>query len=96
MTTRTASRARRTLAGITVLGVATVSSGCGAQPGTDVALDYWLWDSNQLIPYQQCIDRFEEQNPDITVRVSQYGFDDYWTKPIDIAGMWAALEKLLP
>lgn len=80
MTTRTASRARRTLAGITVLGVATVSSGCGAQPGTDVALDYWLWDSNQLIPYQQCIDRFEEQNPDITVRVSQYGFDDYWTK----------------
>lgn len=74
-------RAKQALAGAVALGTAVVGSGCAMQPGEDtVALDYWLWDSNQLIPYQQCIDRFEEQNPDITVRVSQYGFDDYWTK----------------
>lgn len=55
-------------------------SGCGAQDTGSVALDYWLWDTNQLLPYQECVDRFEEQNPDINVRISQYGFDDYWTK----------------
>lgn len=58
--------------------------GACAGPGTlddaDVALDYWLWDANQLPAYQRCIDAFEEQNPDIVVRISQYGWDDYWQK----------------
>lgn len=64
-----------------VLASAVVLSGCGTDDaGTSVDLDYWLWDANQLLPYQQCIDAFEDENPEISVRVSQYGFDDYWTK----------------
>lgn len=75
------SRAPRRTA---LVGAALVSavglSACAAESSEGIALDYWLWDSNQLIPYQQCIDQFEEQNPDITVRLSQYGYGDYWTK----------------
>ncbi|NED99242.1 ABC transporter substrate-binding protein [Phytoactinopolyspora halotolerans] len=58
-------------------------AGCGSAPvvgdGT-VALDYWLWDANQLPAYQRCVDAFEEENSDVSVRISQYGWDDYWTK----------------
>ena len=62
-------------------GVAVTISGCGvAAGGSTVDIDYWLWDANQLLPYQQCLDAFEEENPDVRVRVSQYGFDDYWLK----------------
>ncbi|WP_460463133.1 ABC transporter substrate-binding protein [Arthrobacter pigmenti] len=43
-------------------------------------LDYWMWDSAQLPGYQKCVDAFEEKHPDINVRITQYGFDDYWSK----------------
>ncbi|MDZ5078655.1 sugar ABC transporter substrate-binding protein [Nesterenkonia sp. HG001] len=61
--------------------LAVTATGCGVAVGDDsVDLDYWLWDANQLLPYQQCVDAFEEANPDVRVRISQYGFDDYWMK----------------
>lgn len=41
-------------------------------------IDYWLWDSNQLPAYQQCADDFHAANPDVTVTLSQYAWDDYW------------------
>jgi multiple sugar transport system substrate-binding protein len=43
-------------------------------------ISYWLWDSNQLPAYQACADAFHTANPTITVKVSQYGWDSYWSK----------------
>lgn len=62
----------------TLVGVA----GCGSTvtAGTGVTLDYWLWDSVQLPGYRACADAFEAENPDIDVRITQYGWDDYWQK----------------
>src|SRR5699024_3306285 len=65
-----------------VIAAAVALAGCaGTSTGQDqVTLDYWLWDANQLPAYQTCVDAFEEQNPDLQVRISQYGWDDYWRK----------------
>ncbi|MFC8598961.1 MULTISPECIES: ABC transporter substrate-binding protein [unclassified Isoptericola] len=59
-----------------------VVAGCAApgSPDDSVVVDYWLWDANQLPAYQRCADAFEEQNPDLKVRISQYGWNDYWRK----------------
>jgi multiple sugar transport system substrate-binding protein len=43
-------------------------------------LSYWLWDANQLPAYTQCAEDFTKANPDITVKVTQTGWDDYWGK----------------
>jgi len=54
-----------------------LSSVVSAQDG--VTLRYWLWDTNQLPPYQQCADNFMAANPGITIQVEQLGWGDYWT-----------------
>lgn len=43
-----------------------------------VELDYWLWDAAQKPAYEKCAARFTQQNPDISIKVSQYGWGDYW------------------
>ena len=43
-------------------------------------INYWLWDNNQLPAYQKCADAFKKANPDATVKISQFGWDDYWAK----------------
>lgn len=48
--------------------------------GGKVQLDYWLWDASQLPGYSAAIDLFMQQNPDIDVRITQIGWDNYWTK----------------
>jgi multiple sugar transport system substrate-binding protein len=52
------------------------SSGGSAAGGT---INYWLWDANQQPAYQQCADAFHAKNPDITVKITQRGWDDYWS-----------------
>ncbi|WP_422936680.1 ABC transporter substrate-binding protein [Sinomonas sp. P47F7] len=42
-------------------------------------VSYWLWDANQLPAYQQCADDFHKANPNVTVKITQTGWDDYWT-----------------
>ncbi len=42
-------------------------------------ITYWMWDQRQVPVYQQCIDAFQAENPDITVRIVQEGWDNYWT-----------------
>lgn len=42
-------------------------------------VDYWLWDSSQLPAYQQCARDFQKLNPDISIKITQKGWDDYWT-----------------
>ncbi|GGJ32286.1 ABC transporter substrate-binding protein [Deinococcus roseus] len=53
---------------------ATVSSASAA-----TTVDYWLWDSSQLPAYQQCAKDFQKLNPDINIKISQKGWNDYWT-----------------
>ena len=60
----------------------TVGGGAAATgaAGASGTINYWLWDANQLPAYQACADAFHTANPSITVKVSQYGWDDYWSK----------------
>ncbi|MFI6277001.1 ABC transporter substrate-binding protein [Streptomyces sp. NPDC050988] len=41
---------------------------------------YWLWDANQLPAYEACAKDFKKQNPGLNVKITQMGWDDYWTK----------------
>ena len=79
---QTLARRRGRAAVATFTAGALALAGCaGSSSGEDtVALDYWLWDANQLPAYQSCVEAFEEENPDLQVRISQYGWDDYWRK----------------
>lgn len=42
-------------------------------------ISYWMWDGNQAPVYQQCADAFTAKNPGITVKITQNGWDNYWT-----------------
>ncbi|WAH95767.1 ABC transporter substrate-binding protein [Arthrobacter sp. MMS18-M83] len=56
--------------------------GGGSAPASSEAkgeINYWLWDANQLPAYQQCASDFTKANPNITVKITQRGWDDYWT-----------------
>lgn len=61
-----------------------VLAACGGASSGDSAdantIDYWLWDSNQLPAYQACADAFEKENTDLKVKITQLGWDDYWSK----------------
>lgn len=63
------------------------SSGGGGSDGDAIdtsaatgEVNYWLWDSNQLPAYQKCADAFHTANPNVTVKISQFAWDDYWNK----------------
>ena len=49
-------------------------------PGEPVTVNWWTWDPNQALAYEQCIPAFEKANPGIKVDVSQYNVSDYFTK----------------
>jgi multiple sugar transport system substrate-binding protein len=60
----------------------TLSACGGSSAGSSEAkgeINYWLWDANQLPAYQQCAADFTKANPDIKVKITQRGWDDYWT-----------------
>jgi multiple sugar transport system substrate-binding protein len=61
------------------LGLLTACGGTGAG-GTVGVIEYWLWDSGQQPGYQKCADEFAKANPGLSVRISQYGWDSYWSK----------------
>lgn len=42
-------------------------------------ITYWMWDQRQAPVYQQCADAFTAENPDVTVKIVQEGWDNYWT-----------------
>jgi multiple sugar transport system substrate-binding protein len=85
MTSFTRRQALIGLAGIsiaaTVAACSSTSSSGGASAGADASgeVSYWLWDSNQLPVYQKVADAFQAANPTITVKLTQYSWDDYWT-----------------
>ena len=46
--------------------------------GGNVTLNYWLWDDNQQAAYQACADAFHTANPNITIKITQTAWDQYW------------------
>ncbi|MFH8737748.1 ABC transporter substrate-binding protein [Streptomyces sp. NPDC017964] len=73
-------RALTALAGALALSLV---SGCSAGSSSGSAshtVTYWLWDSNQLPAYEACAKDFEKENPGLDVRITQMGWNDYWTK----------------
>jgi multiple sugar transport system substrate-binding protein len=71
------------LAGIAVAAtVAACSSSQTPAASTSSAsgeVSYWLWDNNQQPVYQKVADAFQAANPGITVKLTQYSWEDYWT-----------------
>jgi multiple sugar transport system substrate-binding protein len=59
------------------LAVAALTLAAGSAQAVDIK--YVLWDSNQLPAYQQCAADFTKKNPNINIKISQSGWDDYWT-----------------
>jgi multiple sugar transport system substrate-binding protein len=61
--------------------VALSLSACGGGTPASAAgeINYWLWDANQLPAYQQCATDFHAANPELTVKITQRGWDDYWS-----------------
>ncbi|MFI9559055.1 ABC transporter substrate-binding protein [Nonomuraea endophytica] len=65
--------------GILVLALL-AAAGCGGAQQTPgkVTLTYGLWDDIQQPAYQQCADAFTKANPDITIKITQNAWDQYW------------------
>lgn len=86
---RTRVRARRTAALAGTAALALLVSGCAAdaRAGTSArnTVTYWLWDANQLPVYEACCRDFERENPGLDVKISQVGWNDYWT---ELAAAW--------
>jgi multiple sugar transport system substrate-binding protein len=78
----TSSLATRVGAAVTALLTAGALGACGGGGGGGTAgvIEYWLWDSAQQPGYQKCADAFHQRNPDLSVRISQIGWNEYWSK----------------
>jgi multiple sugar transport system substrate-binding protein len=66
------------VAGVILAGMSACSSGGGGSNDA-VTLDYWMWDDTQVPAYQQCADAFHQANPNITIKISQAAWGQYWT-----------------
>jgi ABC-type glycerol-3-phosphate transport system substrate-binding protein len=57
-------------------------SACGSSAGgsSSGTINWWTWDDKQAAAYQSCATAFEQANPGVTVKISQYAVDDYFTK----------------
>jgi multiple sugar transport system substrate-binding protein len=42
-------------------------------------INHWLWDPAQLPAYQAAAAAFQKANPDVTVKITQTSWGDYWT-----------------
>ncbi|PRY17178.1 ABC transporter substrate-binding protein [Kineococcus rhizosphaerae] len=80
------SLGRRSVLAGALAGAGALLAGCGSygvDPGADGetgTVVYWLWESAQLPAYQQCALDFQKLNPDIEIKIEQFGWDDYWNK----------------
>lgn len=72
---------RSMLGGLAASAAALTLAACAPRrsSGDTSTIDYWLWDAGQLPAYQECAKVFEDKTG-ITVRITQIGWDDYWTK----------------
>lgn len=69
------------VAAAAAIAISLSACGGGSTPAGDAKgeINYWLWDANQLPAYEQCAEDFTKANPDITVKITQRGYGDYWT-----------------
>jgi len=78
---RSSQRARRITAVLATTALAlTGCAGNGENAQSSNTIDYWMWDTSQLPAYQKCASGFEKDNPELKVNITQYGWDDYWSK----------------
>lgn len=73
----------RIIAGLAAVGLAALGlAGCSTDgsSGGKTTVNWWTWDDHQAANYKLCIPGFEKANPDITVKISQYNVNDYFTK----------------
>jgi ABC-type glycerol-3-phosphate transport system substrate-binding protein len=63
-----------------VAGCSSGGSSGGSGGSGPVTVNWWTWDPNQALAYEQCIPGFEKANPGIKVEVSQYNVAQYFTK----------------
>ncbi|MGI5380290.1 ABC transporter substrate-binding protein [Streptomyces sp. CA-251387] len=73
----------RTVSALTGALALSLVTGCAQGDSVSTGADtvtYWLWDANQLPAYQACAKGFERANPGLKVKITQMGWDDYWTK----------------
>ena len=79
---RTMTRVLAVVAALPLFTLAACSGGDdggGGSGGSGGQIDYWLWDANQQPAYQKCADAFAAKNPGTTVKITQRGWDDYWS-----------------
>ena len=81
-TTMMATLRKACAAVVAAILAAALVAACGGQGGssTNGTIEYWLWDSAQQPGYQKCADAFQQANPGLRIHISQYGWDDYWSK----------------
>lgn len=68
-------------AALLCLAATTTLVSCGTSDdsaGGKTTLNYWLWDDKQLPAYQACATAFHKANPDITVKITQTAWAQYW------------------
>ncbi len=98
------------IAGLAVAGLAACSASGGS--GSKVTVNWWTWDDKQAAAYKLCVPGFEKANPDITVKVTQYNVNDYFTKltagfvagtapdafqnSVPLLGQYASQKQILP
>ncbi|QIZ00461.2 extracellular solute-binding protein [Streptomyces sp. S1D4-11] len=76
-------RVRKAVALGATLTLAAVVSACSSNSGSgsgSSTLNWWTWDDKQATAYEVCAKDFEKANPGVTVKISQYGVTDYFTK----------------
>ncbi|MEW2544525.1 sugar ABC transporter substrate-binding protein [Streptomyces sp. NPDC047002] len=76
------TRARRLAAAAAAAGLAAAAGGCGAGSASagGTTVNWWTWDDKQAAAYQTCADTFEKDHPGVSVKISQYDVNDYFTK----------------
>jgi multiple sugar transport system substrate-binding protein len=80
MRIRTVAALRWALTGALALSLTAGCAKGGGAGSSANTVSYWLWDANQLPAYQACAKGFEKENPGLKVKITQLGWDDYWTK----------------
>ena len=86
---------RKRLTAMVLSGVLAASMAVTGTAAEDqVTITFSLWDEIQSVVYQQLIDNFEEQNPNIHVDMQLTPWDQYWTKFDASAGGGAITVKV--
>ena len=71
---------KRMLAGILAVTMGLLVGCSSSENSGKIELRYAIWDQTHKDAVETLISEYEEQNPDVDVKLEQYSFQDYWTK----------------